>query len=97
LLAEIAAYITAGVVSLVARDLNPPIEYTRSFRGQPNQSYETPRAILDMKLGGSDSELDGHGHRSFFVPDALRPAAASVVVESLECLREARGFFVIRV
>jgi hypothetical protein len=50
-----------------------------------------PRAILDMKLGGSGSELDGLGsRRSFFVPNAHRPAAASIVVESFGCLGEAR-------
>jgi hypothetical protein len=34
------------------------------FDGSPNKSRESmpPRAILDMKLGGSGSELNGLGH-----------------------------------
>jgi hypothetical protein len=64
LLAEIAAYVTTGVVSCVARDLKP-----NSAHRIPQWAAQTklrdampPRAILDMKLGGSGSELDGLGH-----------------------------------
>jgi hypothetical protein len=60
-LARIAAHVTAGAVSRVARDLkaNRVHRIPTSTAQTTLQDAMPPRAILDMELGGNGSELHG--------------------------------------